>query len=105
MEFANIEEAIEHAKAKYPGRAAILDDDQENPIVVFRAPTRAEWDQMIEGGGDQAAIRKCAKDCLVFPDPIAFSEILDRMPQVLRADILPLLSRLAGKGKVKTRMI
>lgn len=105
MDFANIEEAIAHAKANYPGRSAVLDDDNGNPLAVFRAPSRAEWDQMVEENDKQAGIRQCAKDCLLYPSVPEFSGLLDKYPQVLRADILPLLSTLAGKGKVKARML
>jgi hypothetical protein len=89
---------IAELKAKHKDLQAV---ETPNGSLVFRKPSRAEYDRWFDKtqstpGERTAAARELAQSCLVFPDRDGFIAILDEWPALLCAEVLSACTAGAG---------
>lgn len=105
-EAKNTDTMLETLKAKH-GKIGVV-EVEDGAVIVFRRPTRAEYDSWMDMGGAQAgsaARRQLAEDTLVYPSRDAFYAILDEYPALLNGACTNAILELAGLGKAKTRVL
>lgn len=77
--------------------------------LVFRKPTRHEYDRYIDKvtvdrGQTRSATWELAQACLVDPNAQALTDAMDSEPAILLSDIGPALHAMAGDDREKRRV-
>ena len=77
--------------------------------LVFRKPTRHEYDRYIDKiTADKAQTRtaawEMAQSCIVSPGPQALTEAMDAEPAILLANILPALNGMVGDDRTTRKV-
>jgi hypothetical protein len=73
--------------------------------IVFRKPTRSEWDRYTDqllakkDSNMSRAAREIATACAVWPGPSAFAEALDRRPTLLLNEFLSAITDMANNDE------
>lgn len=77
--------------------------DVDGTVLVFRKPTRTEFDRWIDktrsdnANGSKHA-RELVKSCRVYPDEPSLDAALERRPAMLTSTLLDAVTEMAGLG-------
>lgn len=100
------EQTIVDLKSKHPGVPLAWIEGASGTILVFRRPSRDEYERYQDKYTANTAairthIRELALAALVYPDAGALNACMDVEPALLMSDIAPMLHGLAGDGREK----
>lgn len=100
-------ERIDAAKAKHGDKLVAV--EALNDWLIFRKPTRHEYDRYIDKiTADRASVRvaawELAQCTCVDPGPAALGDAMDLEPAILLSDIVPALNSLVGDDREKRRV-
>ncbi len=103
------QERIDAVKAKHGEHCVAL--EALNDWLIFRKPTRGEYDRYIDQiTADKSNVRKAAwelaQSTIVDPSPGAgaLTTAMDLEPAILLSDIVPALNSLVGDDREKRRV-
>jgi hypothetical protein len=93
------EKQIAELKEKY-GQVLTLVETPDSD-VVFRKPTRTEFDRWFDKNASDKAkgtehARQLVKSCLVFPTEETFNNIIDKTPALVPCEFLQACTGMAG---------